>query len=55
MSDDHVVPLSVAPQLDKVISNLELMPLRMNQNKRDTTGERQVVLLQKMQLSGFLK
>jgi hypothetical protein len=27
---DHIIPYAVAPQLDHVIANLELMPLRMN-------------------------
>lgn len=31
----------MAPQLDHVIANLELMPLRMNIGKRDTMGKRQ--------------
>ena len=36
---DHIVPQSVATQLDKVIANLELMPLRMNQSKKDAMDE----------------
>jgi len=42
---DHIIPFAVAPQLDKVIANLELMPLRLNIGKRDTMGERQLDLL----------
>ncbi len=41
LSVDHIVPFAVAPQLDHVTVNLELMPLRMNQAKGDAMGERQ--------------
>ena len=34
LSVDHVIPFSVAPALDKVIANLELMPLRLNIGSR---------------------
>ena len=30
LSVDHIIPFAVAPQLDKVIANLELMPLKLN-------------------------
>lgn len=30
----HVRPFAVAPQLDHVIANLELMPLRLNPSKK---------------------
>lgn len=45
LSVDHIIPFAVAPGLDKVIANLELMPLRMNQGKRDRMGERQLALM----------
>jgi hypothetical protein len=35
LSVDHIIPFSVAPSLDKVIANLELMPLKMNLRKND--------------------
>jgi hypothetical protein len=38
LSVDHIIPFSVAPQLDHVIANLELIPLRMNQGKRKKTS-----------------
>ncbi len=34
MSVDHIIPFAVAPNLDKCIANLELMPLRLNMGKR---------------------
>jgi NitT/TauT family transport system substrate-binding protein len=53
LSVDHVIPFSVAPQLDKVIANLELMPLRLNIGKRDAMGQRQRDLLQKLRAAGL--
>lgn len=50
---DHIIPFSVAPQLDKVIANLELMPLRMNIGKKDTMGQRQLDLLPKLRQAGL--
>jgi hypothetical protein len=41
LSVDHIVPRAVVPELDKVIANLELMPLRMNESKNDKIGDRQ--------------
>lgn len=38
LSVDHIIPLSVPPQLDKVLANLELMPLRLNQSKKERDG-----------------
>ncbi|MDZ4402099.1 MAG: hypothetical protein U1A53_05500 [Prosthecobacter sp.] len=43
----------MAPQLDKVIANLELMPLRMNQGKASRVGQRQIDLLQKLREAGW--
>ena len=33
LSVDHIVPRAVVPELDNVIANLELMPLRMNEKQ----------------------
>ncbi|MGO8927307.1 MAG: hypothetical protein ACLQU3_10500 [Limisphaerales bacterium] len=30
LSVDHIIPRAVVPELDNVIANLELLPLRMN-------------------------
>jgi hypothetical protein len=54
LSVDHIIPFAVAPQLDKVIANLELMPLRLNIGKRDKMGERQLDLLKRLRLAGIL-
>lgn len=50
---DHIIPFSVAPQLDHVIANLELMPLRMNIGKKDTMGQRQMDLAQRLRSAGL--
>jgi hypothetical protein len=52
LSVDHIIPFSVHPELDKVIANLELMPLRMNQGKANKMGQRQRELLQKLRQAG---
>jgi len=54
LSVDHIIPFAAAPQLDKVIANLELMPLRMNIGKRDAMGERQHALAKRLRRAGLL-
>jgi hypothetical protein len=39
--------------LGKVIANLELMPLRLNIGKRDTMGQRQMDLRQRLRQAGW--
>ncbi len=41
LSVDHIIPFAVAPSLDHVIANLELVPLKMNLKKQDKMGQRQ--------------
>jgi hypothetical protein len=53
LSVDHIIPLSVIPEFDKVIANLELMPLRVNMKKRAGMGERQQDLLKKLRAAGL--
>lgn len=53
LSVDHIIPLSVVPELDRVIANLELMPLRMNESKRAKMGARQEDLLKKLRDAGL--
>jgi hypothetical protein len=53
LSVDHIIPLSVMPEFDKVIANLELMPLRVNMKKRAGMGERQQDLLKKLRAAGL--
>ena len=53
LSVDHIIPFSVSPQLDKVIANLELMPLRMNIGKRDRMTDRQHALAHRFRSAGL--
>ena len=41
LSFDHIIPRAVVPELDDVIANVELMPLRMSESKNDKIGDRQ--------------
>ncbi len=54
VSVDHIIPRSVAPELDNVIANLEFMPLKMNRSKNDKVGERQLSLARKLHAAGLL-
>jgi hypothetical protein len=53
LSVDHIIPFAVVPQLDHVIANLEMMPLRMNRSKGDKIGERQRALERKLRDAGL--
>jgi hypothetical protein len=54
LSVDHIIPRAVVPELDNVIANLELMPLKMNEGKNDKISSRQVDLARKLQEAGLL-
>lgn len=54
LSVDHIIPRAVVPELDHVIANLELMPLRMNESKNVKVGERQLALAEKFRAAGLL-
>jgi hypothetical protein len=54
LSVDHIIPVAVCPELDRVIANLELMPLRLNEGKRDTVGARQRALARELHAAGLL-
>jgi len=54
LSVDHIIPRAVCPELDNVIANLELMPLRMNESKSDKIGPRQLDLAKKLRSAGLL-
>lgn len=51
---DHIIPRAVAPNLDKVLANLELMPLSLNIRKGAKIGQRQVDLANKLRDAGLL-
>lgn len=44
----------MAPELDKVMANLELMPLRMNEGKRDRISDRQRSVARQLHAAGLL-
>jgi hypothetical protein len=54
VSVDHIIPRSVAPELDNVIANLEFMPLKMNRSKNDKVSERQLSLARKLHAAGLM-
>ena len=54
LSVDHIIPRAVAPELDNVIANLELMPMRLNSRKKASVGDRQVSLAVKLHEAGLL-
>lgn len=54
LSVDHIIPRAVCPELDNVIANLELMPLRMNESKNAKIGPRQLDLARKLHSAGLL-
>jgi hypothetical protein len=51
---DHIIPRAVVPELDNVIANLELMPLRMNEKKNAKIGDRQRDTAKKFYRAGLL-
>lgn len=54
LSVDHIIPLAVVPELDNVIANLELMPLKLNEGKNAKIGARQLDLARKLHKAGLL-
>ena len=54
LSVDHIIPRAVVPELDNVIANLELMPLRMNEGKNAKIGERQRSLAKQLHAARLL-
>jgi hypothetical protein len=51
---DHIIPRAVAPTLDKVLANLELMPHSLNIRKGAKVGQRQADLANKLLAAGLL-
>jgi len=45
---DHIIPRAVAPELDNVIANLELLPWELNAKKGTKFGQRQRDLARKL-------
>jgi hypothetical protein len=53
-SVDHIIPCKVVPELDCVIANLELLPLKLNESKHAKIGARQSDLAIKLNHAGLL-
>lgn len=53
VSVDHIIPRAIAPELDNVIANLELMPLKLNQSKNDSIGGKQRDLARQLHVAGL--
>ncbi|MBE7497327.1 MAG: hypothetical protein HS117_20480 [Verrucomicrobiaceae bacterium] len=47
------IPFAAAPTLDKIIANLELMPLTMNRCQRDAMGTRQQTPARRLRSAGL--
>jgi hypothetical protein len=54
LSVDHIIPRSVVPELDNVIANLELVPLKGNAEKSAKVGERELKVGRKLHRAGLL-
>lgn len=54
LSVDHIIPRAVCPELDNVIANLELMPMRVNESKNAKVGPRQLQKAQELHRAGLL-
>ncbi|MCW1924478.1 hypothetical protein OKA05_18065 [Luteolibacter arcticus] len=53
-SVDHIIPRSVAPELDERLYNLEFMPSKLNMRKSDGIGQRQKALAREWAGQGLL-
>lgn len=51
---DHIVPVSLAPELGNELANLEMMPARLNRAKSNKVGQRQLSYANKFAAAGLL-
>lgn len=51
---DHVVPVSLAPELGNELANLEMLPQTINRRKSARVGERQLAHARKLSDAGLL-
>jgi hypothetical protein len=51
---DHVVPVSLAPEIGNELANLELLPERLNQRKSDRVGPRELERAVALHQAGLL-
>jgi len=52
LSVHHIILGAVVSELDNVIANLELRPLRMNESENARVGERQLALAEQLHAAG---
>ena len=50
-----IIPRAVVSQFDNVIADLELLPRRMNESKKDKMGARQRALSRELRQAGLLR
>lgn len=48
------MPRAITPELDNVIANLELLPLKLNEGKSDKLGGRQLSMAKAFHGAGLL-
>lgn len=51
---DHIVPRSLAPEVENELANLELLPAEPNRRKSDRVGERQLAYARQLHAAGLL-
>jgi 5-methylcytosine-specific restriction endonuclease McrA len=51
---DHIVPVSLAPELGNELANLEMIPKSINRKKSNRVGDRQFELAQQFYRAGLL-
>lgn len=51
---DHIVPVSLAPEVGNELANLELLPRTLNRKKLDHVGPRQLALAERFAAAGLL-
>lgn len=54
LSVDHIIPRALVPELDNVLTNLELMPLKMNMSKGARVGARQFDMARRFVAAGLM-
>jgi hypothetical protein len=52
---DHIVPVSLVPEVGNELANLELMPAPLNRQKSARVGPRQLAHAEAMEAAGLLK
>jgi 5-methylcytosine-specific restriction endonuclease McrA len=52
---DHIVPVSLAPEVGNELANLELLPKTVNRRKSSRVGERQLSLAEDLHRAGLLR